>query len=215
MYTERSPINHFMFYNANNRRAVHKNWMKPLNDVTHMRYDEWLERSLERDAVALGDEVLTRRVNEMREKRLARELVSRDHPAEGPKREEEPVDDEADHDDDQDEDQKKLNWYYWRLNAFVEQTEEEGPDKLVFDDMPFFDPRKEEESEFYLVDPTDQRGINCRFGMRGVIAESHCDLSRNMLALLEGERRYIIGHPGQCDNLYLYPRGHPSGRHAR
>ena len=56
MYTERSPINHFMFYNNNRRKAV-KDWVKPLNDVISMRYDEWLERSLERDAIALSDEI--------------------------------------------------------------------------------------------------------------------------------------------------------------
>lgn len=194
-----------MFYNPNQRKQV-KGWVKPLNDVIAMRYDEWLERSLERDAIALNDGELMKRVEEMKEKRLARELAGEE--------EEQLHDDPEVQEDGDHEDKKRLNWYYWRLNAFVNDIEKDTVDKLVFDDMPFFDPRKEEESKFYLVDPSDQRGINCRFGMRGVIAESHCDLSRNMIALLDGERRYIIGHPEQCDNLYLYPRGHPSGRHA-
>lgn len=191
-----------MFYNP---RSHPKDWVKPLNDVISMRYDEWLERSLERDAIALNDIELMKRVHEMKEKRMARELAGE---------EEEEVHDDPEVEQDNDHDEKKrMKWYYWRLNAFVEQADEEGTDKLVFDDMPFFDPRTYE-SQFYLIDPTDQRGINCRFGMRGVIAESHCDLSRNMIALLDGERRYIIGHPNTCSNLYLYPRGHPSGRHA-
>jgi hypothetical protein len=193
-----------MFYNPGRHKSI-KNWVKPPNDVIAMRYDEWLERSLERDAIALSDNHLMERVNQLKAKRMERERTGEDS--------EMPEDDEVQEDGDH-EDQKRLNWYYWRLNAFVESADQDGPDKFTFDGMPFFDPRKEEESKFYLVDPSDQRGINCRFGMRGVIAESHCDLSRNMLALLDGERRYIIGHPDQCGNLYLYPRGHPSGRHA-
>lgn len=204
MYTERSPVNHFMFYNARQRKNV-KNWVQPLNDVVSMTYAEWLERALERDANALEDYELKKRVDKMRSKRLN---------GEEPFEVEDGGDDEVKEDHDH-EDQKRLNWYYWRLNAFVEDADKgDIPSKLTFDDMPFFDPRKAESSNFYLVDPTDQRGINCRFGMRGVIAESHCDLSRNMIAVLDGERRYIIGHPDQCPSLYLYPRGHPSGRHA-
>ena len=205
-YTERSPINHFLFYNSGQKRNV-KNWIRPLNDVISMRYDEWLERSLERDAIALSDNKLMKRVEEMKTKRINRELLEVGE-------ESIPIyDDEIQEDSDNDQ-QKSLKWYYWRLNAWIEKVDEDETSKMTFDDMPFFDPRKKEESKFYLVDPTDQRGINCRFGMRGVTAESHCDLSRNMIALLDGERRYIIGHPNQCDNMYLYPRGHPSGRHA-
>lgn len=204
MYTERSPINHFMFYNNNKRKTI-KDWVKPLNDIISMRYDEWLERSFERDAIALSDENLMKRVDKMKAIRLEREKLDTGNEVE------EEADDEIEEDRDH-EGQKHLNWYYWRLNAFVEGEDETS--QMVFNDMPFFDPRKEEESKFYLVDPSDQRGINCRFGMRGIIAESHCDLSRNMITLLHGERRYIIGHPNQCENLYLYPKGHPSGRHA-
>ena len=35
-----------------------------------------------------------------------------------------------------------------------------------------------------------------------------------MVALLGGERRYILSHPDQCENLALYPKGHPSSRHS-
>lgn len=44
--------------------------------------------------------------------------------------------------------------------------------------------------------------------------ENHFDGSRNFIALLKGERRYLLSHPNQCPNLALYPRGHPSGRHS-
>ena len=65
-----------------------------------------------------------------------------------------------------------------------------------------------------MVDSSEARGINCRFGMKGVIAENHFDGSRNMVAVMGGERRYILSHPEQCENLCLFERGHPSARHS-
>ena len=35
-----------------------------------------------------------------------------------------------------------------------------------------------------------------------------------MIVVLGGERRYILSHPDQCENLELLPRGHPSARHS-
>ena len=35
-----------------------------------------------------------------------------------------------------------------------------------------------------------------------------------MITVLGGERRYILSHPKECENLYLYPKGHPSSRHS-
>mmetsp|Transcript_22390 Transcript_22390/g.22700 ORF Transcript_22390/g.22700 Transcript_22390/m.22700 type:complete len:113 (-) Transcript_22390:646-984(-) len=36
-----------------------------------------------------------------------------------------------------------------------------------------------------------------------------------MIALLGGERRYILSHPDQCENIYLHPKKHPSSRHSK
>ena len=44
--------------------------------------------------------------------------------------------------------------------------------------------------------------------------ENHFDGARNMVALMGGERRYILSHPDQCENLALFPKGHPSARHS-
>jgi hypothetical protein len=80
----------------------------------------------------------------------------------------------------------------------------------IFNELPFFNPVK----SLFIVDPTQQRGINCRFGMKSVIAECHYDGSRNYVAALGGMRRFILNHPNQCENVYLYPKGHPSARHS-
>ena len=50
--------------------------------------------------------------------------------------------------------------------------------------------------------------------MRGVIAEAHFDGSRNFIASFGGLRRWILAHPDQCENLYLYSKDHPSSRHS-
>jgi len=98
----------------------------------------------------------------------------------------------------------KPHWYF-RVSA---KDKEEND--IMFQEMPFF----KSKTNFYIVDKHDTRGINCRFGMKGNIAEAHYDSSRNFVALFGGERRYILSHPKNCKNLALYPFSHPSGRHT-
>ena len=105
------------------------------------------------------------------------------------------------------------HWYF-RLIACGETGPQgqcdAGSSEYVFDELPFFQPKE----SLYIVEPDEQKGIHCRFGMKGVIAENHFDAGRNAIALLGGERRYILSHPNQCHHLALYPKGHPSGRHS-
>jgi hypothetical protein len=92
--------------------------------------------------------------------------------------------------------------YYFRVSY------PEAP--FVVDDIPIFAPKP----SLFIKEPKHQRGIHCRFGMKGVIAESHFDSSRNSIAVLYGLRRWIIQHPRECENIYLLPVSHPSGRHS-
>jgi hypothetical protein len=80
----------------------------------------------------------------------------------------------------------------------------------LFDELPFFEPKK----SLMMVEPKEQRGIHCRFGMRSVIAEAHFDGSRNAVVEIGGLRRWILAHPNQCVNMHMLPRNHPSGRHS-
>jgi len=80
----------------------------------------------------------------------------------------------------------------------------------LFKELPFFQPKE----SVFIVNPKEQRGIHCRFGMRSVIAEAHWDGSRNSIVVLGGMRRWILTHPGQCKNMHMYPNNHPSGRHS-
>jgi hypothetical protein len=93
-------------------------------------------------------------------------------------------------------DQTKEEHWYFRVNAFHQVN------KFLYDEMPYFDPHKHAAYEaqshpnaFLTVDPARHRGVNCRFGMKGVIAEMHFDSTRNFVVLLGGKRRYILGTP--------------------
>ena len=168
-----------------------------------MTYGEFLERALARDGTALGDAGLREQAAALREGRLrrAREASGDD-------------DDRKEGEERQSEAVKDRELFYFRLNADLKGAKREGSHRFVHDQLPFFDPRQREHSAFYIVDPADQRGINCRFGMRGVTAANHFDMSRNMIAVFGGERRYVLAHPSQCDRMALYPKGHPSVRHS-
>jgi len=101
--------------------------------------------------------------------------------------------------------------YYFRLNGGKGGGEQS--DEWLFDELTFFENNKQ--NDVFMVDPASARGINCRFGPRGTIAELHYDESRNIILILHGQKRYILAHPDQCINMELYPYGHPSARHSR
>lgn len=80
---------------------------------------------------------------------------------------------------------------------------------FIDSDLPIF----KNEPSLFIVDPAQQRGVHCRFGMSGIIAESHYDSGRNMVALVQGKRRYILLAPDQCSKIPLYKTG-PMARHG-
>ncbi len=93
--------------------------------------------------------------------------------------------------------------HYFRVSS-------DAANRWLFDELPFFKPKK----SLFMVEPNEQRGIHCRFGMRSVIAEAHFDGSRNAVVMLGGMRRWILTHPDQCSNMHMYGPTHPSGRHS-
>lgn len=97
-----------------------------------------------------------------------------------------------------------------RLHQYF-RVSSDANNEWLFDELPFFQPKE----SLMMVNPREQRGIHCRFGMRSVIAEAHFDGSRNAIAMLGGLRRWILTHPNQCDQMHMYPRGHPSARHSQ
>jgi len=105
------------------------------------------------------------------------------------------------------------HWYFRLIGCGGMGNEgncDAGSSEYLFDELTFFQPKP----SIYIADPNEQKGIHCRFGMQGCIAENHFDGSRNSIVVLKGQRRYILSHPSQCGNLALYPKGHPSARHS-
>ena len=85
--------------------------------------------------------------------------------------------------------------WYFRLNANYK-----GSHHYLYDELPFFTPTL---NNFFIVESKQERGINCCFGMTGVMAETHFDSSRNFIAFIGGQRHYILSHPKYCQTMYL------------
>lgn len=98
--------------------------------------------------------------------------------------------------------------HYFTINAG-----EGGRTEWLTNALPFFSPLLREES-FMVVDPDGYKGINCRYGMKGVTAAAHYDGRRNFVAMIKGRKRYVLLPPRACSQLSLLPKGHPSARHS-
>ena len=205
--TERSPNNYFMWYRLRGSKRTPNGYQRPPNDEIEMTLGEWFEHALDKDGKSLGDEGLVAKAAALRERRLSLMPKRENH-------EDDPLGNDIGVGDENSEEAKQEEYYYFRLNADLRRAREASPSKFIYDELPFFDPRKRKDSEFYIVEPVAERGINCRFGMRGVVAANHFDMSRNMIAVFGGERRYVLGSPSQCSKMALYPQGHPSVRHS-
>ncbi|KAL9186276.1 hypothetical protein ACHAXT_005514 [Thalassiosira profunda] len=205
--TERSPNSQFMWYRLRGKRRPPEDYQKPPNDETEMTFGEWLEHALEKDGQALGDNELIARAAALRERRLG--LLPRVEA-----HEDDPLGNDGNILDEDSEEAKREKYYYFRINADLKSAREASPSQFIYDELTFLDPRKRRDSEMYIVDPKQERGINCRFGMRGVTAVNHFDMSRNVIALFGGERRYVLASPSQCSKMALHPPGHPSLRHS-
>ena len=83
---------------------------------------------------------------------------------------------------------------------------------FVSRDLPSF---SNPEPTFFGFNPLKQKGIQCRFGERGVTAATHYDGGRNMIAMITGAKRYILSPPNACSQLgVVTSRKHPSYRHS-
>lgn len=204
---------------------TNKDFVQPANDESEMTFGEWLELAIYKDAIALNDEDMLVKAQTLHERRMMiatttntlQKLVEGDDDITTTTTTNADVNDE----DHESEESKRNKYYYLRLNAALQHPFNNNNDptsssieNFIYDELPFLDPRYPEKSEFYCVDPKHHRGINCRFGMRGVIAANHFDMSRNTIVVLGGERRYILADPNQCTRMGLYPPGHPSVRHS-
>jgi hypothetical protein len=103
--------------------------------------------------------------------------------------------------------------YYWQSGVpREERLQEEGKWTFVSRDLPSF---SSPDTTFFGFNPPEQKGIQCRFGERGVTAATHYDGGRNMIAMITGAKRYILSPPNVCPKLGIVTaHRHPSYRHS-
>ena len=105
--------------------------------------------------------------------------------------------------------------YYWQSGVPRDERLkliEEGGWTFISRDLPSFSSPK---PTFFGFEPNKQKGIQCRFGERGVTAATHYDAGRNMIAMIRGAKRYILSPPKECRRLgVVTKRNHPIFRHS-
>jgi len=106
-----------------------------------------------------------------------------------------------------------LPHFYWQSGV---PKEERHMDKshwtFVSRDLPSFSATVD---TFFQFHPNLQKGIQCRFGERGITAANHYDSGRNMIAMITGAKRYILSPPRACKQLgVVSTKGHASFRHS-
>jgi Cupin-like domain len=103
--------------------------------------------------------------------------------------------------------------FYWQAGV---PPEERHLDRskwcFISRDLPSLSSAQE---NFFVFHVQEQKGIQCRFGERGVVAATHFDGGRNMVAMLKGAKRYILSPPNQCSKLGIFTeKRSPIYRHS-
>lgn len=103
--------------------------------------------------------------------------------------------------------------YYWQSGApSGERQADKSHWTMISQDLPSF---SNPEPTFFSFNPSEAKGIQCRFGERGVTAATHYDGGRNMVAMITGAKRYILAPPMECPKLGIVTKKkHPIFRHS-
>ncbi|CAJ1919154.1 unnamed protein product [Cylindrotheca closterium] len=103
--------------------------------------------------------------------------------------------------------------FYWQTGVRKEERMAPEPEwSFISKDLPSFSSPTE---TFFVFKPEAQKGIQCRFGERGVTAATHFDAGRNMVAMISGAKRYILSPPTECSKLGIVTtREHPMYRQS-
>lgn len=103
--------------------------------------------------------------------------------------------------------------FYWQAGVPPEERHmNESKWTFISRDLPSLSSSTE---NFFVFHVQEQKGIQCRFGERGVVAATHFDGGRNMVAMLQGAKRYILSPPNQCSKLGIFTdKRSPIYRHS-
>jgi len=106
-----------------------------------------------------------------------------------------------------------LPHFYWQSGVTKEERHQDYSQwTFVSRDLPSWSSTEE---AFVTFHPELQKGIQCRYGERGITAANHYDSGRNMIAMVTGAKRYMLSPPRACKRLGIVSnRNHPSFRHS-
>ena len=92
--------------------------------------------------------------------------------------------------------------FYWQSGVTPEERYDPPSEwSFISRDLPSWSAT---ESNFIMFHPESQKGIQCRFGERGVVAATHYDNGRNMVGMITGAKRYILSPPNACGKLGIF-----------
>ncbi|CAI5707409.1 unnamed protein product [Peronospora farinosa] len=106
-------------------------------------------------------------------------------------------------------------YYYLMLgkNDFMKNA------AFVYEELQFLNPSLSEHDprfgDLFIRDiaVAKEKGMRCRLGMRGIIAEGHYDNDLNYVSIIRGTKRYVISPPSACKCQGLITQGQ-SARHT-
>lgn len=103
--------------------------------------------------------------------------------------------------------------FYWQAGVpKTERHQAQSTWTFISRDLPML---SSPTATFFIFEPEEQKGIQCRFGERGVTAATHYDSGRNMVAMITGAKRYILSPPRECSKLGIVTaRGNSIFRHS-
>jgi Cupin-like domain len=104
--------------------------------------------------------------------------------------------------------------FYWQAGVHRLERHQVDPTNQSFisKDLPSL---SSPHATLFNFHPDQQRGIQCRFGERGVSAATHYDGGRNSVAMIYGAKRYLLFPPSECNLLGIVTdRNSPLYRHT-
>lgn len=103
--------------------------------------------------------------------------------------------------------------FYWQAGVDrMERYSDSSAWTFISRDLPSFSTPT---GSFFVFHPQEQKGIQCRFGERGVVAATHYDGGRNFVGMITGAKRYILSPPNQCNKLGVFTsKNSPIFRHS-
>ena len=90
--------------------------------------------------------------------------------------------------------------YYWQAGAIkTERYWDTWQQSFISRDLNTT--LSDTQDNFFIFNLAAQKGVQCRFGERGVTAATHYDGGQNMIAMFTGAKRYILSPPRACSEL--------------